>query len=182
MISLGDKKIVEKIIKRDYTSLLKFYRSYNQLIFRYIYHRVRDFQIAEEITQDVFLEFVESLRSFRYQSSLKTFIYSIAKYKTIDYLRKKKIKQVLFSALPNCVVEGLKFVLVDDEINRRDLERRIEQTLNQLPNVYQRILRLKYLENNRVSEIAKQLKLKFKATESLLFRARKAFIKVFIHL
>jgi len=48
-----------------------------------------------------------------------------------------------------------------------------------LPNDYQFVLRLKYIEGERVNNIAKKLSLGFKATESLLFRARKAFIKVF---
>jgi RNA polymerase sigma-70 factor (ECF subfamily) len=49
------------------------------------------------LTQDTFVDFLEALRDFRYQSSLKTFIFSIAKNKNIDWLRKKKIKKIIFS-------------------------------------------------------------------------------------
>jgi len=48
-----------------------------------------------------------------------------------------------------------------------------------LPNDYQVILRLKYMEGIKIKEIAGILKMNFKATESLLFRARKNFIKIF---
>ena len=66
--------------------------------------------------QDSFVAFFEKLRDFRGQSSLKTYLFSIARNKTIDYIRKKKIKKVLFSALPSQFVESIAFVLFDDEI------------------------------------------------------------------
>ena len=77
------------------------------------------------------------------------------------------------------MVEGLKTVLIDDEIEKKELQNKISKVFSQLPNDYQLVLRLKYQEGERVQSIAQKLALKFKATESLIFRARKAFINVF---
>ena len=77
------------------------------------------------------------------------------------------------------MVEGLKTVLIDDEIEKQELQNKIAKVFSHLPNDYQLVLRLKYQEGEKVQSIAQKLALKFKATESLIFRARKAFINVF---
>lgn len=181
-ISQGEKLLVNNIIARDQRAFLSIYRLYHKPIFNFVKRQVNDYYLAEEITNDVFLDFIEALRDFHFQSSLKTFIYSIAKNKTIDFIRKKKIKKVLFSALPQYVVEGLKTILMDDEIEKKELEGKIKKALDRLPNDYRLILRLKYMEGEKVLDIARKLSLGFKATESLLFRARKSFIKVYNNL
>jgi len=179
MISEKEKQIVANIIKRDQKTLLEFYQKYQKPVLNFIYRQTKDYHLSEELTQDVFIDFIEALRDFRYQSSLKTFIFSIAKNKTIDWIRKKKIKKIIFSALPSYIVEGLKVVFIDEEIEKKDLAKKIKKVFEILPNDYRLILRQKYIDGTKVDEIAKRLQLGFKATESLLFRARQAFIKAF---
>ena len=163
-ISQGEKLLVKNIIAREQKAFLLIYKLYHKPIFNFVKRQVNDYYLAEEITNDVFLDFIEALRDFNFQSSLKTFIYSIAKNKTIDFIRKKKIKKVLFSALPQYVVEGLKTILMDDEIERKELEEKIKKVLDRLPNDYRLILRLKYIEGEKVLEIARKLSLGFKRT------------------
>ncbi|PIP64416.1 hypothetical protein COW96_02630 [Candidatus Roizmanbacteria bacterium CG22_combo_CG10-13_8_21_14_all_33_16] len=179
MNSIKDKEIIAGIINHDQKTLNDFYQNNSQIIFRFINRQIKDPQLSEELTQDVFIDFFESLRDFHFQSSLKTFLFSITKHKIIDSIRKKKIKKILFSALPSYVVEGLKTVLIDDEIEKQELQNKIAKVFSHLPNDYQLVLRLKYQEGEKVQSIAQKLALKFKATESLIFRARKAFINVF---
>lgn len=178
-LSSQEKKLVDKIIKRDEKALWSFYQKYKKPVFNYIYRQVNDQYLAEEITQDVFFSFIENLRDFRGQCSLKTFLYSIVKHKVIDAIRKKKLKKILFSRLPEYVVEGLSTIILDDELERRELAIKIKETFIKLPKDYRLILRLKYIKGEKVKKIAQQLTMSFKATESLLFRARKAFIRIF---
>jgi len=180
MITKDEEKIlVQRIILKDEKALLSIYRLFKKPIHNFIYRKIKDYHAAEEITQDVFIDFIEALRDFRFQSSLKTFLFSIAKNKTIDFIRKKKLKKILFSALPPYFIESLRTIFIEEELEKKELSKKIRQTLGELPNDYQFVLRLKYIEGERVNNIAKKLSLGFKATESLLFRARKAFIKVF---
>ena len=174
-----EKKIVEKIIHKDEKALLSVYREYKKPLHNFIYQKLKDHFTAEEITQDVFLDFIEALRDFQFQCSIKTFLFSIAKNKSIDYIRKKKLKKILFSALPPYFIESLKAIFIDEELEKKELAKKISTALEKLPNDYKVVLRLKYIEGERVNSIARKLTLGFKATESLLFRARKAFIKVF---
>lgn len=174
-----EKKIIQKIIQKDEKALFLIYHTYKEPLFKFIHRQIRDFQKAEEILQDVFLDFIEALRSFRGDSRIKTFLFSIAKNKIIDYIRKKKIKKIFFSTLPSSVVENIATVVFDEELEKKELTAKITQVLSTLPNDYRMVLRLKYIQGEKIKEIAHKLSMNFKATESLLFRARKAFIKVF---
>lgn len=171
-----EKKLIERIIRKDEKALLEVHRLYKKSIFRFVYRKLNDYQEAEEITQDTFFDFIEHLRDFRGDSSLKTFIFSIAKHKAIDAIRKRKIKKVLFSAFPEHIVERFVTVFFDDEIEKKELAEKIQKVFDKLPNDYRVILRLKYIEQVKVKKIAKKLRLSFKAAESLLFRARRAFV------
>src|SRR3989344_5559741 len=175
----NEKILAQRIIHRDEKALLFLYQKYQKSIQHFIYRKLKDYYIVEEISQDVFLDFIEALRDFQYHSSLKTFLYSIARNKTIDYIRKKKLKKILFSALPTYFIEGLRTVFIDDELEKKELSAKIKKTLETLPNDYRIVLGLKYVDGERVNNIAEKLSIGFKATESLLFRARKAFIKIF---
>jgi RNA polymerase sigma-70 factor (ECF subfamily) len=177
--SQEEKEIVKKIINKDTMTFFRFYKKNYSLVFNFIKNKITDKGKAEELTQDVFLDFIEALRDFHFQSSLTTFILAIAKNKVIDEIRKKKIKKILFSHLPNFLVESLRVVFIEEELDKKELRKKIETVFKKLPKDYRLILRLKYIENKKVTQIAKKFKMKFKATESLLFRARKAFIRIF---
>lgn len=178
-VNQEEKKLLEKIVNRDEKALFYVYKKYQPSIFNFVKSQISNYQTAEELTQDIFLDFIEALRDFHFQSSLKTFIFAIARHKIIDQIRKKKIKNILFSRLPSFIVESLKVVFIDEEIDKKELQEKIAKIINSLPNDYQLILRLKYIEGVKIKEISQKLKMNFKATESLLFRARKSFIKVF---
>lgn len=174
-----DKALIEQIIRRDEKALFKIYGQYHNQLFNFINKQLKDAAKAEEVTQDVFLDFIESLRDFQYQCSLKTYLFSIARNKVIDVIRKKKMKRILFSSMPSYLVESLASVVFDDELEKKELSAKILNVFEKLPNDYRLVLRLKYLEGAKVKTIADKLSLGFKATESLIYRARKAFIKVF---
>lgn len=177
-LSQADQKILKRLLNKDEKALREFYDIHRIPLTQYLM-RTLSIQDAEEVLQDAFIAFVESLRNFQGRSSLKTFLYSIAKRKAIDKLRRKKFKRVLFSYFPDYVVDSLAKVFLKDTLDKKHLAQKIERVLEDLPNEYAQVLRLKYIEGYKVTDIAVKIQLSFKATESLLFRARKAFIKVY---
>lgn len=181
-LSREEQKLVKLIIGKDEREFFNFYQKYKLSVYNFLYKQIGNRHKAEELTQDVFLDFIESLRNFRGESSLKTFLFSITRNKLIDFFRRKKIKQLFFSSLPYYLIEGLATTVLDEELENKELARKIKKVFQKLPNGYSLILRLKYIERDRVKAIAQRLSMSFKATESLLFRARRAFAKVFKNL
>ncbi len=175
-----DFKLIQGILLGDEKSLRRFYLSYKPKLFAYIKRKIAKDQDAEEILQDTFMAGVDALRDFAYQSSLYTYICSIANHKIIDFYRKKKFKSILFSQIPE--IEPLLSTLYtpEDKLNEELLKAKIKETFAKISPRYHKILRLKYIYGYSVGEIADKLSISFKSAESQLFRARKAFAAAFI--
>lgn len=179
MKEIDEKELVKKIINKDEKAFLFFYKKYQPIINNYLSKKISSPTAVEEICQDIFISFLEGLRDFHFQCSLKTFLFTIARNKVVDYYRKNKIKKVFFSHLPKFLVEQVSSIFIDQELERKEVEKKIKRIFSFLPKEYRRILRLKYIEEKKVKQIAKIFKISFKATESLLYRARKSFIKFY---
>ncbi|MBI1863538.1 RNA polymerase sigma factor [Candidatus Microgenomates bacterium] len=181
MLPEDDKVLIDRLLKRDEQALYEFFKAHEVPLSRFIQRQVSDPHEVEELTQEVFIDFIESLRNFRGDAKVKTFLFSIARHKIIDYIRRKKIKKIVFSKLPPKVVEGLQSIIIDDDIDKKELQEKIAHVFAKLPNDYKVILRLKYIENRKMKEIAASFSLSFKAAESLLYRARRAFVTTYEH-
>lgn len=176
MLSEKDSVLISRLLARDARALKSFYTLHKSSLLSFIQKTIVDNEESEEIMQDTFLDFIEGLRDFRGQSSLKTYLYSISKNKIIDKLRRKKIRRVFFSHIPSFIIDSFATVLFDDQLDKDYVLKKINAVLANLPHDYERVLRLKYIDGRSVKEIAAYTHLPFKTTESLLFRARKAFI------
>lgn len=174
--------VVKRLVEHEEGALYELYSKYQSQILAFVSKKISDRQTAEEITQDVFVQLLESLRDFRFQCSLKTYIFTITRNKIVDYIRKKKIKKILFSTLPSFMVDNLTHFVEDDLLEKKELQQKFDIVLKNLPHDYQLILRLKYIDNKSVKHIAESLFKTLKATESLLFRARKEFVKIYTKL
>lgn len=72
--------------KSAFDELMDAYR--DRLIF-FIKGYVGSYEEAQDIAMDTFVEILVHPRRFRFKSSFKTYIYSIARHKSVDYLRRK---------------------------------------------------------------------------------------------
>ena len=69
--------------------LEKLFNTYYRDVVNYIYSLSRDNALSEDIAMDVFLEVVKSVHRFRGESDIKTWLFSIARNKWYNHLRKK---------------------------------------------------------------------------------------------
>lgn len=175
-----DKQLIHGILQADEKSLHSFYTLYKPKLFSYIKRKIAHNEDAEEILQDTFIATIEALRDFAFQSSLYTYICSIANHKIIDFYRKRKLKSIFFSQIPE--IESLlsTFYGPEEQLNEALLKAKIKETFTKISPRYHKILRLKYVYGYSVDEIAKNLSISFKSAESQLFRARKAFVQAFV--
>jgi RNA polymerase sigma-70 factor (ECF subfamily) len=176
---IQEKTVVAGILKGDRKSLRFFYNNFYPPLRSFIKKRVSVDHDAEEVLQDTLLGALDSLRDFSFKSSLFTFLCSIANHKVIDYYRRKKIKNIVFSSIPDA--EDILGTLIgpEEEFDHVMLKGKIKEAFSNLNPLYKDILDLKYVQGYSVEEIAHKLKLTFKSVESHLFRARKAFAIVF---
>lgn len=70
--------------------LEELFSRYYKDIYSYLYRLSRDISLSEDLTSEVFLEVVRSVATFRGESNIKTWIFSIARHKWCHHLREKQ--------------------------------------------------------------------------------------------
>ncbi len=144
----GDEKLLEILIHR-----------YLKPIYSFVYRYVGNEQEAEDITQEVFVKAWRNLKKFDRNKSFKTWIFTIAKNTSIDWLRKKKT--IPFSEFENEKGEN-KFIerladptsLFDELLERVGIEEMLDAAINQLAPKYRMVLFLRYNDHFTFREIA----------------------------
>lgn len=176
---MEEQELTQKMLLRDKHALSVFYRRYAPKLSRFIAVKIASTHDAEEVLQDTLFAFLEALRDFQGASKLETFLFAICQHKIIDYYRRKKLKHLVFSRTP--YLEDIISPLLnpEEELDASELKRRLKHTFGSIMPKYRKILELKYMEGLSVADIARQFRWTIKATESLLFRARKSFVGVF---
>ncbi len=143
-----------------------------------IYNFVRRFvgyTEADDITQEVFIKVWKNLNKYnKDKSSFKTWLFTIARNTTIDFMRKKKM--ILFSSLDteeNDFADNIK-----DEVSLpSEVLQKIQDTellnshLEKLPEQYRTVLILYYQEEMTFNEISQVLKKPLNTVKSHHFRA-----------
>lgn len=73
----------------------EIYYEYSKFVYGYLLSLTKNNEIANELTQETFYSAIKNINKFRNDSSVKTWLYKIAKNKYIDYYKKnKKIKEI----------------------------------------------------------------------------------------
>lgn len=177
---MNDATLIDRLFSHDRSALSAFYRRFAPELRRYIECRVNLPEDAEEVLQDTLFSFLEGLRDFRKESSVRTYLFSICQHKIIDFYRRKKLKHIVFSRVPQLEMLVSPVLGPEEELDATLVQEKIRAVFAHLLPDYRQILKLKYLDQVSVEEIARKLAITFKSAESRLFRARKAFVESFL--
>ena len=177
---MNDSELIKKILARDRHALNLFYRTYTPKLRQYIRYKINSPDDAEEILQDTLYAFLEAIRDFAGEARLQTFLYSICHHKVVDFYRRKKLRHVVFSAVPQLETIAASILTPEQEFDVTVLREKIHRVLGRLLPMYKKVLLLKYGDELTVGDIARRLTISFKSAESQLFRARKAFVEAFL--
>ncbi len=174
---MEDGELVRRILARDERALYDFYHTYTPPLKRFIQVKIQNPHDVEDIMQDTLYAFLEALRDFHGNCQIHTFLRAICHHKIVDYYRKKKIKQLVFSQVPEIEELVSPFMNPEATLDERIIKEELHKTLNKLIPQYKTVLYARYILNMPVAEIARKLATTLKGAESMLFRAKKAFVK-----
>lgn len=148
------------------------YRQFAQGVFRFIYFKVSDYELAKDFTADTFVKFWKQLANGREIQNNKALLYFIAKGITIDYYRKKKnTKSISLDTIDERLLG-----VIDNSEDKFSIKQELEQVyvkLKEIKKEYQDVLLLHYVEDLKIAEIADALNKKENTVRVLLHRALK---------
>lgn len=150
-----------------------WYKKYGPVIEKYVSRKIDNTRDVEEVVRDTFVNCLRHLPLFQEQSTLKTWMISIANHEVADYYRKRYAKKFIV-ALP------LTHLLFEESPkNMHETSEIVSQALSALRDDYRELLMLKYVDQYSVKDIAEKFGRTIKSIESDLFRARSEFRAVY---
>jgi RNA polymerase sigma-70 factor, ECF subfamily len=158
------------------TSLEILMEAYGEEIIRLCYTYVKNWSIAEDVTQEVFLTVYKKQSQFKKRSSIKTWIYTIAINKCKDYLRTWHHKNTILSEFVSKFIKSNQ-VSVEEQVTQLEEQTELTAMVMELPLKYREVVLLHYYKDFSIKEISQLLGCKESTIKSRLFRAR-ALLKV----
>ena len=161
-MDLDDKQLVKRYLEGDEESFSILIDRYLKYIYNFVYRLCGNKTEAEDITQDTFLKVWKKLKSYDDRKGFKTWLFTIARNTTIDYLRKKK--DLRFSDFDTEDGNYIEDTLIDTEILQDDIFARgenktiFENIFSEMPSIYREIIVLYYDDGLTLEEISEVLK------------------------
>jgi RNA polymerase sigma-70 factor (ECF subfamily) len=137
-------------------------------IYRYVFHRVGDSKLAEDIASDVFVRLLESARRGRApRSNLKGWLISTASHAVADQFRKKyrAREEELSDSLPDPGLDPT------SEAAQRERNRAVQSAYVKLTAEQQHVLALRFGQGYSLEETADLMAKNVNAVKALQFRA-----------
>lgn len=152
--------------------LEKLFCSYYKDIYRYLYSLTHDSTLSEDLASEVFLEVVKSIARFRGEADIKTWMFSIARHKWMDYLRKKN-RRVQTEVLSDLVGEQelANAKGIEEQYLDKELLERIYALLKEEPERTRSIVKLR-MEGYSFYEIAKNENISESSARVIYFRIK----------
>jgi RNA polymerase sigma-70 factor, ECF subfamily len=175
--------LVRRVQARDEMAFREIVERYQTKVFSIIYGILRNHNDAEDISQQVFAKVYFSIKNFDSRSSLLTWIYKITVNECYDYLRKKRVRKLVyesdFSEDDAQRMEASEPAVdqaapVDKQLAQRDL---VVKLLAKVSEEDRSLILLKEVEGHSVEELASMTGLNENTIKVKLFRARQKLVK-----
>jgi len=163
-VVISDEKSCEQIIN-------ELIEKYNTMVFNLIYKITTNYDDALELTQETFLKAFQALPGFRFESSMKTWIYKIAVNVALNYKRKTKLFHKKEDPLLDASLKD-KDHSPEENASQGQMRDRILHAFDELPPDMKAMVLLREIEELTYEEIAQVLSLPIGTVKSRLARAR----------
>jgi len=156
-------KVYEALFTNYYPQLVRFAEGY-----------IFDKQECEDIVQNLFIHFWENAENINLELSIKSYFFKSVKNRCLNHLRDLQIHDrhnLLY-------FEGLLNQESYDDLNDPEIILQINAALSQLPPHMAEIMRLKYLEGKKLTEIAQINQISENTVKTQLQRAKEKLRKI----
>lgn len=170
----ADEKNYRAFLDGDLTGFENLVLKYKDHLIYFLYRYVKDINEAEDLAQDAFVEVYIHKERYHFQSGFKTYLYTIGRNKTIDFIRRQN-RHILVEALPEAYKEEEE---LEEKVIREEEKRIVNQALKQLKQEYQAAILLVDFEELSYKEAARILQKTIPQMKVLIHRARKALKKI----
>lgn len=163
------EQLISTLKAGDITAFEMLFRTYYQPLCNYAYTFVQDRDEAEEIVQSTFLNVWEKRDNLAIHTAVKPYLYAMVRNACLNVIKHEKIKQqhvAMEMAVGERSVESVARTVMASE-----LETRIYQAMDKLPEQCRLVFKLSRFEELKYAEIADQLNISIKTVENQMGKA-----------
>lgn len=177
-LEMTDGMLVKQTLAGDQSAFEMLARRYHVPIFNFICHCLGDYDLACDVSQQVFLQLYISMPTLRTGEPLKAWLFQVARNRCLDELRRKKA--IYFSELEGVNDDDLSPLdivpdpqpLPETVAERHDLQQILRQAIDALPPKFRSVVLLRYTTQMSFSEIGKTLSMPEATAKTYFQRAR----------
>ncbi|NJN43694.1 MAG: sigma-70 family RNA polymerase sigma factor [Anaerolineae bacterium] len=148
--------LIQRAQNGESTAVGELYLQHHEQIFRYVWSKVGDAHLAEDLTGEVFMRMVSRISTYRPTGvPFQAWLYRIARNLVIDHIRKNSSNTTM--SLENTQ-------LVDDRspnppsfVENKMTAEKLQNALNEIDHNQAEVIRLRFLVGLQVSEVAERL-------------------------
>ncbi|MGM9663485.1 MAG: RNA polymerase sigma factor [Eubacteriales bacterium] len=163
----GDRDAFDNLVNEYHDNLIFF-----------IYGLVKNITAAEDIAADVFMELIVHKHRYNFKSSFKTYLYSIARHKSIDFIRRESRYSTADNDISEMELPDVK--TLEDSVIENERQAAVHNAMKQLNEDYRTVLHLTYFESVSSDDICRIMKKNKKQIANLLYRAKEALSAILI--
>jgi len=163
MANHREDKIIEGCLKNDRIAQKALYDLYKTKMYTLSYRITNNFEDANDVLQEGFIQIFENLKSFKGEAQFGTWIHTI-----IARAALKKIRNRIHFAELNEVTEADPFTLSSNI----DIQY-LEKAISNLPDGYRSIFTLYEIEGFKHKEIAEMMNISISTSKTQLYKAKK---------
>lgn len=176
---ITDGMLVQQTLAGDQRAFEALVQRYNVPLFNFICHCLGDYDLACDVSQQVFLQLYISMPTLRTGEPLKAWLFQVARNRCLDELRRKRA--IHFSELesanddddlsPLAIMPDLR-PLPEEIAERHDLQSSLRSAIEALPPKFRSVVLLRYAGQLSFSEIGKTLNMPEATAKTYFQRAR----------
>ena len=173
----NDVQLIQRTLSGDDTAFGILLQRYQKSVHALVWRKIGDFHIAEDITQDTFLQAYKKLSTLKNHNQFAGWLYVIADRLCIDWSRKRRLTTQSLEDTPVEEIERASYthhVSEQREAERTERHRElVKKLLAKLPESERTVVTLYYLGEMTTKEIGKFLGVSVDTIKSRLRRGRK---------
>ncbi|MDD3647274.1 MAG: RNA polymerase sigma factor [Candidatus Dojkabacteria bacterium] len=177
-----NEEVLKKALSGDKKAFSQVYSCYFDDLWRWVYSRIKNKDITSDIISDSFIALYENIRNIRHPKALKSYLYKITKNRMIKFYAEEKPVSLSVFDLDRLEVSDSEIVEqnsnevegqisreadkqrnreLDNQVNNDEYEGtnfvRLEEVLKSLPEIYEEVLRLRFIAGMKIKEVAEIL-------------------------
>ncbi|MBP9695086.1 MAG: sigma-70 family RNA polymerase sigma factor [Candidatus Magasanikbacteria bacterium] len=176
--SMEDKDLqsINRVLSGDVAAFGSVYDAYIEPIYRFVFFRVQNHHVAEDVTSDIFLKALDRIHTYKSnRGSFRTWLYQLARNTIIDYYRTTKQTVSIEEAYDVPSNSHVSVERVDSTL----LAEKVGKYLSGFKDVERDILILRIWQEMPYSEIAGIVGKKEDACKKIYIRAIEKIQKIF---